>query len=280
MPKLLAAGSIGVVVVVVLVLVLVKVTGGSTGKKLSAPKVVPAQASVLDAVYGVSQTEASEVGVPSSVSPPHYDMGQPPLVVSGGKPVVLFIGGEFCPFCAAERWAIIMALSRFGSFADLHETTSSPWDSDPATATFTFYKSSYTSAYLDLQAVEYESNDTDGLGTRSLLMPLTTEQSNLWATYEAQYGEEEAFPFLDIGNKVLVVTPSYDPAVLAGLDQSQIAARLSNPDDPVTQSIVGTANYITAGVCSVLGKAQSPWCSNAGVKAAAGAMGLPLPSDG
>jgi hypothetical protein len=29
--------------------------------------------------------------------------GQPALT-AGGKPEVLYIGGEYCPFCAAERW--------------------------------------------------------------------------------------------------------------------------------------------------------------------------------
>ncbi len=34
-----------------------------------------------------------------------------------GKPEVLFVGAEFCPFCAAERWPLIVALSRFGHFS-------------------------------------------------------------------------------------------------------------------------------------------------------------------
>jgi hypothetical protein len=38
------------------------------------------------------------------------------LLTSGGKPEVLYMGGDFCPFCAAERWSIIMALSRFGTW--------------------------------------------------------------------------------------------------------------------------------------------------------------------
>ena len=36
-----------------------------------------------------------------------------------GKPEVLYVGAEFCPFCGAERWPLIVALSRFGHFTTL-----------------------------------------------------------------------------------------------------------------------------------------------------------------
>jgi hypothetical protein len=274
--SLVAFGSIGLVVVVIVVLVLVKVTSSSKpSSALHAPAVTPAQPAVLAEIDAVTPAEAATVGEPSSVQPPHYDGGQPALTASGGKPVVLYIGGEFCPLCAAERWALIMALSRFGTFSNLHETTSSPWDSDPSTPTFTFYGSRYTSPHLELQAVENETNDKTGLGTRTTLQPVTTEQGALWQKYEAQYGESEGFPFLDIDNKVLIVSASYDPGLLAGLDQVQVASRLSNPQDPITQAIVGTANYLTAGICSATGVSASPWCTSAGVTSAAKALGLP-----
>ena len=52
---------------------------------------------------------------------------------------------------------------------------------------------------------------------------------------------------------MFVTGPSYVPGVLAGLNQQEIAAKLSNPTDPVTQRIVGTANYLTASICAVTG---------------------------
>jgi hypothetical protein len=59
------------------------------------------------------------------------------------------------------------------------------------------------------------------------------------------FGGSPGFPFLDIANQVIVYSASFDTALLAGLDQDQIVAKLSNPSDPVTQAIVGTANYLT-----------------------------------
>ena len=29
------------------------------------------------------------------------------------------MGAEYCPYCAAQRWAMIVALSRFGTFSGL-----------------------------------------------------------------------------------------------------------------------------------------------------------------
>src|SRR3972149_5489351 len=45
-----------------------------------------------------------------------------------GKLFVLFVGAEHCPFCAAERWAIVRALQKFGQWSDLTQTISAARD--------------------------------------------------------------------------------------------------------------------------------------------------------
>jgi len=277
-PSVMALGGGGVVVAVVIAIVLANVTGGGPLARLRSGAQPPASASatatVLSEITAVTPQEASAVSLDAeAIAPPSVTTGQPPLTI-GGKPGVVFIGGEFCPYCAAERWPIIMAFSRFGTFSGLTEISSSPWDSDPSTATFSFHGATYSSPALTLDAVEYESNDTHGLGTRTILQPLSPLEAQVWKTYDNNPG----FPFLDIGNKVLVLSPSFDPTYMAGLNQADIASKLSNPDDPLTQRIVGTANYITAAICSILGpsaSAASPWCSQPVIMQAALAMGLP-----
>jgi hypothetical protein len=280
-PSTMAFGTIGVVVAIVVALFAVALTSGGTGGRpahtspptgLSVPSSTSAPSTLLAEVTGVTPSVANAVGLPSTstVVAPDVKTGQPALTI-GGLPGAVFIGGEFCPYCAAERWAIIMAFGRFGTFSGLSEITSSPWDVDPSTATFSFYGATYTSPVVTLDTVENESNDTDGLGTRTALQPLTDLESNLWQTYD----NPEGFPFLDIGNSVFVLSPSYDPRVLAGLDQQDIAARLTNPNDPVTVAIVGTADYLTAAICSVVGpSASSTWCGQPAITKAATAMGL------
>src|ERR1700749_1723784 len=73
--------------------------------------------------------------------------GQPPLTANG-KPEVVYMGGEFCPYCAAERWALTAALGRFGTFTGLNLIHSSPTDVYPSTPTISFHGFGYTSKFL------------------------------------------------------------------------------------------------------------------------------------
>ncbi len=272
----LAFVSIGLVVVIVLVFVVVKVTGGSNpdaSKNGLIPPPAPASAKVVSEVTGVSQSLADTVGIGSGVTPPQVLKGEPKLT-DNGKPEALFIEAEFCPYCAAERWAIVLALSRFGTLSGLTETTSSPWDAYPATATFSFRDLVFTSQYLSVVSVEHETNDNNGSGSRKLFQPLTTAQSNLWSKYSQQVGQQTGYPFLDFANKIFVLGPSYVPDVLAGLNQQEIAAKLSNPKDVVTQRIVGTANYLVASICAVTGNQPAAVCSAPGTHKAAVSMKL------
>ena len=50
---------------------------------------------------------------------PEILSNQPPLTLNG-KPEVLYIGSEGCPFCGVQRWGMIVALSQFGTFSNLH----------------------------------------------------------------------------------------------------------------------------------------------------------------
>ena len=278
-PTTRAFASVAVVVVVVVALVVVKVATGSNnnGTNGVAPPPPPsvAPASLVAQISSVSPSVVDAVGTGTGNAPPTVLKGQPPLT-SNGKPEVLFIGAEFCPYCAAERWAIAMAMSNFGQFNGLKETVSSPWDANPETATLSFYGSSFTSSSIDFEAVEHQTNDTHGGGTSTVLEPLTTQQKNLWINYSNHFGIQTGYPFLDIGNKVFVTGPSYngDGSLLGGLDHQEIAAKFTHASDPVTQAIVGTANYITAAVCSLTGQQPTPVCSSSGVHKAAVGLGV------
>jgi hypothetical protein len=274
-PSTLAFASIGVVVVIILVFVIVKVTGSNkpstSATTLAAP--VAASSALVAQVTGVTPAVTDAVGLGTGITAPQVLTNQPKLT-SNGKPEMLFIGAEFCPFCAAERWSMVVALSHFGTWSGLKETTSSPWDTDPSTATFSFRDASVVSQYVNFATVEHETNDNTGANTRALFQPLTSAENRLWTKYSSQFGQQPGYPFVDIGNKVFVIGPSYDPAVLAGLDQQEIAGRLTKASDPVTQAIVGTANYLTAAICSETGNQPASVCSSSGVHKAAVALKL------
>ena len=283
-PTTIAYGSVALVVVVVVALVIVKVTSSSNSPSVSptgAPIRSKAPPSLVAKLTGVSDSVLKVVGLPTAggnngtfLQLPKVLKGQPALNYDG-KPGALYIGGEFCPYCGAERWALIVAFSRFGTFSNLSETTSSPWDADPFTPTFSFFGASYTSKYLTFRTIENESNDTGPNGAgRNILTPLTSQETSTWTKYSSKFGVSQGFPFVDIGNKVFVTGPSYDPKVLAALNQNQVADKLGNPQDPITKDILGTANYLTAGICAMTGAQPSSVCSTPVVTQASHALKL------
>jgi thiol-disulfide isomerase/thioredoxin len=174
-------------------------------------------------------------------------------LTSAGKPEMLYIGAEWCPYCAAERWAMAVALSRFGSFSPLRGIHSSSADVYPDTATLTFYRSTYTSKYLVFTPVENEDLN------RNLLVSPTALQQSLWTKYEAG-----SYPFIDIGNR-FVSGATYDPGVLAHMNWSQIAAALHDPSSPVAKGAVGSANLFTAAICKMTGDQPASVCTTAPV---------------
>jgi hypothetical protein len=235
------------------------------------PPAVTASPGVVRDVTTVAPSVIAAVGVPpqSVVVPPTVATGQPPLVVDG-KPGAVFVGGVFCPYCAAERWAMIVAFSRFGTFSHLRQTTSSPWDVFPSTPTFSFQGATYRSRYVGFATVEHSGNDVDGAGTNTELEPLTAQEASLWQKYDNSQG----YPFLDIGNKAFVLTPSFTPGLLAGLDQQIVAGRLTRADSPTTQAIVGAANYLTAAICATTDQKPASVCATTPVVKAGQAMHL------
>jgi Domain of unknown function (DUF929) len=220
------------------------------------------------AALTVPTTMLDSVGSPSSVVLPTSTGDSSVAKDSAGKPLITYIGAEYCPFCAAERWSLAVALSRFGTFENLSGTHSSTTDAFPDTQTLSFYGSTYSSPYVDFQAVEEATNQPDGNSYQALQAP-TAAQSALIAKYDTQ----GSIPFLDIANRYVITGSSFSPQVLQGLSRSQIAADLSNPDSAVGQAIDGAANDITAAIASVTGNQPAGVGSSATIAAIAHKLG-------
>lgn len=201
----------------------------------------------------------TQVGV-GSASLASFTKVTGPALTSGGKPEMLYIGAEWCPYCAAERWAMAVALSRFGTFSSLKGIHSSSSDVFPNTATLTFYRITYTSKYLVFAAVENQDVN------HNLLQSPTAAQQALWAKYQPP---GDSYPFIDIGNRIHA-SVTYNPAVLQGLTWSQIAADLHNPSSPVAKGAVGSANLFTAAICTMTGNQPGNVCNAAPVAALRG----------
>jgi len=267
---LLAAGSVVVVLAVVLTFVIIKLnskpsssssaqglSNGPTGSALTAVvgKVTSVPASALDTV---GDGGGAVTGKPTTINGT--------ALTANGKPEMFYMGAEYCPYCAAERWAMIAALSRFGTFtglATVHSAVANgagQAEPDPNTATWTFAHTTYSSPYLTFTPVEIQTNIPDpSTGTYTLLQKPTAAQQALVTKYDGSGG---AIPFIDFGNHYVMSGVSYDPSVLAGLSWSTIATDLSNPNSPVAKAIDGTANYITAAICKMTGNQPASACTS------------------
>jgi thiol-disulfide isomerase/thioredoxin len=267
----LASGSVLGVIAIVIGLIVWKNASSNSASAASGTKATAAEVSlVTKQISTVPAATLNAVGQGSGVSPLTATKGQPALT-SGGKPEILFVGAEYCPYCAAERWALAVALSRFGTFSNLHLIHSSSSDVYPNTPTLDFYKSSYTSKYVQFTPVEWFGLVNNGV----VLQKLTATQTALMAKYDAEpYTSEpdHPYPFVDIGNQYLGISAQYLPSTLANLTWTQVAADIRNPGSAVAKGVDGTANSITAAICKITKNAPAAVCNSAGAQAGTGSL--------
>jgi thiol-disulfide isomerase/thioredoxin len=238
---------------------------GATGSASASGASGSLPSTVEKAVMNVPVSDLNAVGAgTASVAPAAMSA---PALKADGKPEVLYIGAEFCPYCAAERWPMAVALSRFGRFTGLGETASSSTDVYPSTQTLSFEGAHYSSPTIDFVGKEIENAQGQPLDK------LTSAQQKLFDTYDAPPYTSSAgkggIPFVDIGGRYLVSEVAYDPQILQGKSRAQIAAALSDPTSTIGSSIDGAANAITAAICKVTANAPSGVCDAPGVVAAA-----------
>jgi hypothetical protein len=230
-------------------------------------RAVPVGAAAIAArVTGVPLARALSVGGGTAQG---LKQIQGPFLRASGKPLVLYVGAEFCSYCAAERWAIVNALARFGTFTRLSLTASAADEAFPATPSFSFHGSSYTSRYVALQAVELSTNIRDATGSFTPLDSLTARQQNIASSldrppYASQRG---SIPFILVAGRFVLFSSQYGPGALQGLSAGQVAAALGSLASPPAQGILGAANWLTASICSVTGGKPVATCSPKAIKA-------------
>jgi len=211
--------------------------------------------------------KASQSGL--SLSPPpgmqvYMKAINGPRVAKGNKVGILYVGADFCPYCAGQRWALVMTLLRFGHFKGVEYMASSPTDVYSNTPTFSFLHSTYTSKYVKFEAVE----TADRMGHK--LESMDKAQNAIFSKFDAPpyspgYG---SIPFVYVDGQYLVTRPMVSPNDLSGMDWEQIVASLNNPQSNLFQSVMPQINALTAAVCSLDGGDPDDVCSASGVMAA------------
>ncbi len=197
----------------------------------------------------VSYSTLSSIGSSQSGVTPPTSISNAVTLTSGGKSEILYIGAEFCPYCAAERWSLVIALSKFGNFSGLDYMASAQDDGD--ISTLTFYNANYSSPY-NVTFVTVENEDRN----HNLLQSPTTNEQSLWNEYNSN-----SYPFIDIGGMYILKSSQYSFDALSNLNWTQIGSQLNNPQSSIAKLVDGAANQLIGAICAIDGNQPSSVCS-------------------
>ena len=216
------------------------------------------------------------------------DVGVTPTKVNpfilNGKPTVIYLGSITCVFCGENRWAMALALGRFGNFSNLFEGYSSFGDHDLPTLYWSpsHYTTSaedlgnfYNSKYLNFISIDDALPITGGfqLNSPSLI------QQRINATNNVPY--KDAFEFIvklnnfqgtpytiwgkfnvpgadavDFGNS----TPTTQNLTLTYMTHKDVFNSLSRPSDQFAWTEYAAADVYIAMACSSINN-SAPICT-------------------
>ncbi len=196
------------------------------------------------------------------------------LFIVNGKPSVIYLGSITCIFCGENRWAMALALGRFGKFDYLFKGYSSFGDGDLPTLYWrpTTYNASepntgsfYNSSYINFLPIE----DTDPITQGFDLQPIATMQQAINASgnltyidafnYIVQINSFSGTPYtiwgkyvasgadaIDFGNTL----PSTTPLPLTNMTHQEVLAQLAKPNDQFAWTEYAAADVYIALMCS------------------------------
>lgn len=241
---------------------------------------VPAPAQVAQLVTSVPASTLDQVGVGDSRNPNTSSAfgisKRDGHFTSDGKPEIVSVELAWCPHCAANSWALAVALSRFGTLTGLGEINTgtyfckqaedpcnlNPLSCFPYTHGLSFLGAVYRSSYISFASIVLQ--DVNG---RNLEKPTRREEHSLSTLHL-----RGAAPALDFGGAWGFEGSGYDPATLAHKTWPQIATSLANPHDRIARHVDGLANLFTAAICSATNGRPRAVCNSRGVQAAATAV--------
>jgi thiol-disulfide isomerase/thioredoxin len=231
---------------------------GSGGDATAAPGSVRA-ASVTAGAGGPSDAASIALGqVRREADEPLLD---------GGKPMVFFMGAEWCPFCASERWALVEATSRFGKWSGLRELQSrSGQDFFPSLSTYDLAGATYTSEYLSLRHKEVATVDGEPL------QKLGAFEERLVDGYDTL----GSVPFLFASGQPgrYTVELAYSPNLLVGESFASLRKALAaGAPTPAVEAIGGEADAITALICKLDGQQPARVCAKGSIPALEAELG-------
>jgi hypothetical protein len=249
--------AVAVVVIVVAAFLIYNASGGNSGSLTNLTKYdnLPVPASLMQEL-NVSNNVSNAVGIGEAITS-NIQLINGTKTLVNGKPLLLYIGAEYCPYCGFQRWAMIVALQRFGTFTGVSYMTSSSKDIDPNTPTYSFYGSSYSSSYITFVPVELTTNKEISADTyQPLQYPNASENATL-----AKFDSSGGIPFLFFGNETVIDGVLYNNPGILNSNWSVIAKQIQNSSTLQSQAVVGAANLITVQICQMDNNQPSKVCT-------------------
>ena len=157
------------------------------------------------------------------------------------KIFVFFMGAEHDPFCAAERWAIVRALQKFGQWEGLKQTMSAarnePFLNLP---TYDFTEATYTSSHIEFAARELKDRDF-----KPLQKLLKSEEK-----FVRKFNPEKEIPFLLVGGRFMQIGAGFTPKIFIGHTFRQTETELKKAESEIRKTIDAEGNIVAALLCA------------------------------
>ena len=175
-------------------------------------------------------------------------------LLDDGRPVLFFMGAQYCPFCAAQRWALIEATSRFGEWSGLGPFASpSGMDGFGSVPTFDLAAARFTSDVLSVRTKEI----ADASGRR------LQDLDDLEAGLVDAFNPRGSVPFIVAAGAggQMTIDLAFSPGLLHGNGFEKIRDAVgAGEDTAAVRAIAGQADAITAVLCTMTGGVPSAPC--------------------
>jgi len=158
-----------------------------------------------------------------------------------GKLSVFFMGAEHDPFCAAERWAVVRALQKFGQWEGLKQTMSAARDEPFLNLpTYDFTEATYTSSHIEFMARELRDREF-----KPLQKLLKTEERLV-----RKFNPEKEIPFLLVGGRFMQIGAGFTPKIFIGHTFRQTETELKKAESEIRKTIDAEGNIVAALLCA------------------------------
>lgn len=182
--------------------------------------------------------------VPKRVLGKFMHVTDQPLKRQSGKSLVYFMGAGFCPFCAAERWAIVKALERFGKWEGVVEDKSAGHDEKYLNVpTFNLARAKYSS-----DAVEFAGKETADRNFE----PLQELDDKDYEILD-MYNPDQMIPFLLVDGQYMQAGAGFSPELIQNMSHNAVREELAKPGSQINRAIQAEIDNITALLCKSTG---------------------------